>query len=239
MMKFVTAALISATILLSLPLPAPAAEELGRYSVRWVHGGKTDFGTLRITDNDIIFEGDAGEIRHLPFIWIDEVLIVEDQWIQVRANVETGVSLGLNDVYNFGVVGGKPDPQLIATVNKLLLEKKEERLERMAKLPGEHSRYMASKAERIGDDIGLLIITETKIIFRSDTGGKDHEWTYADVKGVELIKPDLIKVQTDERSILKFGGRRAYRFVSSTGPFRPDDLAFIITKIAEAKETQQ
>jgi hypothetical protein len=235
MTRFVAAALVSITILFSAPPQAAAADELGNYAVRWVHGGKTDFGKLRITDREFIFEGDEGEVRRLPFIWIDEVRIIEGQWIQVRANIETGVSLGLNDVYNFGVVGAMPAPQLIDRINELLLERKKDRLERMAKLPGEHCRYMAAKAERVGDDIGLLIITDTKIIFRSDSGGKNHEWTYAQVKGVELIEPNLIKIQTDERSILKLGGRRAYRFISNTGPFRSEDLAFIITKIAAAK----
>jgi len=233
--KSVVAALIITLFIFTLAF----AEELGIYSVRWSHGGKMDYGQLTISDQEFVFEGDEGEIRRIPFIWVDEVRIVNEQWIQVRANVETGVSLGLNDVYNFGVVGGKPDPELIATVNELLFEAKKLRLEKMAKLPGEVTRYMAAKAERIGDDIGLLIMTETKLVFRSDTGGRNHEWTYFDVKGIELIEPDVLTVQTDERSILKLGGRRAYRFISQTGPFRSEDLAFIITKIAEAKQSQK
>ncbi len=232
-------AVVAALIIFFLVIPPAVAEDLGDYSVRWTHGGKTDYGRLTITDQEFIFEGDEGDVRRLPFIWIDEVKIVDDQWIQVRANVETGVSLGLNDVYNFGVIGGEPDPELIATVNELLFEAKKLRLDKMAKLPGEVTRYMAAKAERIGDDIGLLIITETKLIFRSDTGGKSHEWTYDEVKGIELIEPDVLKVQTDERSVLKLGGRRAYRFISQTGPFRAEDLAFLITKIAEAKQSQE
>ena len=221
-----------------VPIAAPqddAAGEIGRYTVRWVHGGKTEFGQLVITQHEFIFQGDEGETRHLPFIWLDEVRIVEEKWIQLRSNQETGISWGLNDVYNFGVVGGHPDPELIDRVNGLLLEAKKERLERSAKLPGERNRYMAAKAERIGDDIGLLIITEDALIFRSDSGGKNHDWSWSELKGIELIEPNIIKVQTDELSVLKLGGRRAYRFISKVGPFSAEDLAFMITRIAEAR----
>ena len=236
-------AIIAATLAVAaLAAAAPChadVEELGTYAVRWVHGGTTDYGQLVINTNEFIFKGDDGEVRHMPFIWLDEVRIVEAQWIQLRSNQETGISWGMNDVYNFGVVGGQPDPDVIDQVNQLIIDAKVNRMERAAKLPNERTRYMAAKAERVGDDIGMLIITENRLIFRSDSGGKNHEWLWSELKGIELIEPTLLKVQTEERSVLKLGGRRAYRFISQVGPYNSEDLAFMMVKIAENRPSEE
>lgn len=227
------AALGIACLLFALAGWQDGGEELETYSVRWVHGGKTDFGSLKITTTSLIFIGDNGETRLLPYLHLDSVKINDGRWIQARSNRETGASFGLNDVYNFGVVGADPDQAIIDKVNNLIMEAKRDRLENAEKLEGEQARYMVSKAERIGDDVGLLIITKDKLLYRSDTGGKSHTWGYNSITGIEILEPDLLKIHTKERSVVKLGAHRGYRFYSQTGSFKPEDLAFIITRIAE------
>lgn len=212
------------------------SSELATYSVRWVHGGKTDFGKLVITTASLIFHGDEGENKYLAFAWLDEVRIVDQRWIQVRSNRETGVSWGMNDVYNFGVVGTLPDSEIIGHVNELIIKARHLRIENAEKLPGEKARYMVAKSEPVGDDIGLLIITDDRVIYRSDTGAKEHEWSYDQLTGIELANPEMVKIHTRERSILKIGlFHRIYRFVSQTGPFKPEDVGFIMMRISEFK----
>jgi len=210
--------------------------ELASYPVRWVHGGQTDFGTLSITTTSIIFSDDEGGETSLPYLYLDVVQIIEGRWIQVRSNLETGASWGLNDVYNFGVIGQMPGDELTERVNELILDAKRQRIGEAELLPGERSRYLVSKMERIGDDAGLLIITEDALLYRSDTGGRDHTWEYSTLTGVELLRTDLLKVHTTERSLWKLGAHRAYRFISQTGPYVIEDLAFLIQRIAEANE---
>ena len=234
MRKYVCIVLI--TFMSSAGLAAWQEEvELVTYPVRWVHEGITDYGKLMITTASLVFRGDDGETRMLPFLHLDRVLVVDGQWIQARSNRETGISFGLNDVYNFGVVGEVPDVEIIERVNELILENKRARLLNADKVPGERTRYMVSKAERIGDDVGLLIITEDQLLYQSDTGGRDHAWDYGSLTGVELLDPDLIKIHTKERSLLKFGGTRAYRFISHTDPFSAEDVSFIFSRIAQSR----
>lgn len=208
--------------------------EIATYSVRWVHGGKTDYGKLTITTVSLVFKGDNGESVLLPYLHLDSVLVVNDRWIQARSNRETGASFGLNDVYNFGVVGADPDRAVIDRAARLIIEAKRQRLENAEKLPGERARYMVSKAERIGDDVGLLIITFENLLYRSDTGGKDHTWDYRSITGIEITAPDELKVHTEERSVVKLGAHRIYRFFSHTKPFAPEDMAFIMTRITQS-----
>lgn len=235
-MKRVTLSLAAALILLSA-VAAPAADELANYPVRWEHGGGTDFGRLEITTAALIFRGDEGEVKTLPFLYLDEVRIVDGIWIQARSNRETGISFGLNDVYNFGVVGETPDATIIDRVNRLITGAKEVRVKTAAKIPGERSRYMVSKGETLGDDVGLLIITDDKLYYRSDTGGKDHAWSYGDLRAIEVDKEGNLHVRTSERSLIKVGlSYRNYRFVSETGPFSGEDIGFLIDKVREAHE---
>ena len=210
--------------------------ELASYPVRWVHGVQTDFGTLSITTTSMIFSDDEGRETNLPYLHLDVVRVVDRRWIQVRSNLETGASWGLNDVYNFGVIGPMPGDELIERVNELILAAKRQRVEEAELLPGERSRYLVAKMERIGDDVGMLVITEDALHYRSDTGGRDHTWEYSSLTGVELLRTGLLKVHTTERSIWKLGAHRAYRFVSQTGPYAIEDLAFLIQRIAEANE---
>ena len=234
MRKGTVSFVITLLIILSFAVTA-FAEEIAKYPVRWKHGGKTDFGTLKITTSSIVFIGDEGENKALPYLYVEKALIVDGIWIQIRSNRESGFSLGMDDVYNFGVVGGKPDPAIIKRVNDLILGSKNVRISSAVKLEGEVSRYMVSKGETFGDDVGILIITETSLIYHSDTNGKDHNWKYADLNGVEITKSGQLNVMTKERSIIKAGlSRRNYAFVSQTVPFKSDDISFIIAKIMDA-----
>lgn len=235
-MKKVTLLAAAALILLSA-VATLAADELANYPVRWEHGGSTDFGRLQITTAALIFRGDEGEVRTLPFLYLEEVKIVEGIWIQARSNRETGVSFGMNDVYNFGVVGESPDPAVVDRVNKLIVGAKDVRVKTAAKIPGERARYMVSKGETLGDDVGLLIITENKLYYRSDTNGKNHAWDYGDLRAIEVDKEGNLHVRTSERSLIKAGlSYRNYRFVSETGPFAGADIGFLIDKVRNAQQ---
>jgi hypothetical protein len=214
-----------------------AQDNLAEYPVRWKHGATTDFGKLVFNNEMIIFKGDEGIVRTLPYLYLDELRIVDEIWIQARSNRETGVSFGLDDVYNFGVIGSVPDPGLVSHVNNRILEVKEERIINSAKLPGEIARYMVSKGETIGDDVGLLIIAEDKLYYFSDTGGKNHEWLYSDLRAIEVDDESRLHVRTNERSIIKAGlSYRNYAFVSHTIAFRGADIGFLIDKVREARQ---
>ena len=235
-MKKVTLS-IAAALILFTAATAPAADELANYPVRWKHGGSTDFGRLQITTAALIFRGDEGEVRALPFLYLDEVKIVDGIWVQARSNRETGISFGMDDVYNFGVVGETPDPAIIERVNRLIVGAKEVRVKTAAKIPGERSRYMVSKGETLGDDVGLLIIAEEKLYYRSDTEGKNHAWTYGELRAIEVDKEGNLHIRTSERAVIKVGlSYRNYRFVSQAGPFAGADIGFLIDKVREAKQ---
>lgn len=232
----ITRIMLFVTLLALFVAPPLPAQDLADYPVRWQHGGGTDFGRLRITGSALIFVGDDGQKKTLPLLYLDEVRIVDGSWVQARSNRETGLSWGLKDVYNFGVVGGKPDAEVIKKVNNLIINSKKARVESARPLDGEKARYMVYKGETIGDDVGLLIITADRVMYRSDTGGKNHEWLYTDLNGVEIPEAGQVNLLTTERAIIKLGlSQRNYRFISHTGAFKKDDIAFVAARIAEAK----
>lgn len=224
-------------IILTISSFAAASDDLANYFVRWEHGGKSYYGDLKITSAAVIFKGKKGENQTIPYLYVENVKLVDQEWFQVRSNRETGLSLGLNDVYNFQILKGEISQKLIDRVNSLVLGVKKVRVATAARLEGERSRYMVSKGETFGDDVGLLIITENELIYRSDTGGKDHKWLYSQLNGVEIESKRHINVLTKERALVKLGlSYRNYAFFSQVEPLRTEDIGFIVTRIAEMKK---
>jgi hypothetical protein len=211
------------------------AEELAKYPVRWDRGMKTEYGSLIIRDDAVLFEADKGESLSIPLMHIDTVRITKENWIQLRTNRESGLSFGSDDTYNFGVIGQNPDPEIIERLNRLVVGARELRLASSPKFDGEVSRYMVSLSETVGDDVGLLIFTETGIRYVSDSNGRNHHWSYADLNGVELDRQGALTINTNERAIIKLGlSTRNYQFFSVTKPFKTGDIAFVMEKILNA-----
>ena len=214
-----------------------ASDDLANYFVRWEHGGKSYYGDLKITSAAVIFKGKEGNNQTIPYLYIDKVKLVDGEWFQVRSNRESGLSMGFNDVYNFQILKGDISQRLIEKVNSLILGVKKVRVATAAKLEGERSRYMVAKGETVGDDVGLLIITENELIYRSDTGGKDHKWLFSQLNGIEVESKSHINVLTRERAVVKLGlSYRNYAFISTVEPFRTEDIGYIVARIAEMKK---
>lgn len=118
-MKKIT--ILSALMLLVLSSFVFAMDDLANYFVRWEHGGKSYYGDLKVTSAAVIFKGKDGNNQTIPYLYMDEVKLVKDEWFQVRSNRESGISMGYNDVYNFQILKGVISQRLITKVNALII----------------------------------------------------------------------------------------------------------------------
>lgn len=213
-----------------------ADEIINEYPVRWDRGISKEYGRLILQTDSVIFESEGGGIKRFPLLYLDHARLVDERWIKLKTIKESGLSFGLDDTYNFGVVGQRPAQADIDRLNRLIVGARELRIAKAKKLDGEVARYMAYVGETIGDDVGLLIITQDKIIYSSDTSDRYHEWSYSDLSGVELNDNGHLILNTRERAIIKLGlSTRNYRFASAASPFKPEHVSFILRRILEER----
>ena len=209
------ASLIAILGFLLLGTPLVAQEDLV-FEVRHDHSIRSCTGTLRFTDQAVIFQqvknGKQEKDLHrwewtyedIEQVWISPdklvVLTYEDQkWLlgkdkQYEFTVRNAEHFGSA----YGALKGRLDQRFVAAVA-------EENVKAVWQVP-------VKQLGRIRGSEGMLIIGEDRIVYKTDAQGKSRSWRYSDIENISTSGPFQLTVTTFERAKFHYGDLKGFNF---------------------------
>ena len=93
-------------------------------------------------------------------------------------------------------------------------------------------RFLVVRDKFPRDESGQLTITDAGITYQSDNAKTLLQFAYADVRKVDVSRPNVIRLQTYDRLKRKFTGRRSYKFRLQEDAIDSKLARFLVERLA-------
>ncbi len=197
--------------LLAFTTVLPAAE----YSVRHEHLRKGCTGTLTVDERGVSYRESAEKKRKHPHAWTwsytdIQQLELSPRHIRVLTYLDNKWKLGADREYIFDARDGAGFTAAYALLKDRLDQRfvaalADAEVHPLWEVPAKH-------LTRVGGSLGVLLVAEDRIVYKTDRKQDARTWRYGDIDNLSTSGPFQLTLTTFERAKSHYGSRKDFNF---------------------------